>query len=85
MLTFMVRPGPFYRKDLKLYDTGNTGNTRRELFVVVGKKKSEKSVDNQVINYGLTISMKNVSQHATQWKIVFADKVVVSTIELTKR
>ena len=61
-----------------------TGHTRRVLFVVIGKN-TEKSVDNWLINYGLTISMKNVSQHATQWMIVFADKVVVSTIELTKR
>lgn len=36
-----------------------------------------------MINYGLTVSMKNVCQHATQLKIVFADKVFVSTIELT--
>ena len=38
-----------------------------------------------MINYGQTISMRNVSQHATEWKIVFAGKVVVFTIELTKR
>ena len=61
-----------------------TGQTRRVLFVVTGGK-TEKSVDNYVINYDLTISMENVSQHATQWKIAFADKVVVFTIEFTKR
>lgn len=33
-----------------------------------------------MINYGLTISMKNDSQHATH-----ADKDIVSTIEFTKR
>ena len=58
-------------------------HTRRVLFVVIGK--TEKSVDNLVINNGLTISMKYVNQHSTQRKIVFADMVVVFTIELTKR
>lgn len=38
-----------------------------------------------MINYGLTIRIKNVSQHATKWKIAFADKVVGSKIELAKR
>lgn len=33
----------------------------------------------------LTTNMKNICQHATQWKILFAEKVVVSTIELAKR
>lgn len=36
-----------------------------------------------MINYGLTVSMKNVCQDATQLKIVFANKVFVTTIELT--
>lgn len=36
------------------------------------------------ISYGLTINMKNVSQHATKQRIVFADNVAVSTVELTK-
>lgn len=38
-----------------------------------------------MINHDLTISMKNVGQHVTQWNIVYADKVVVSTIQLTKQ
>lgn len=37
-----------------------------------------------VVNYILTIGMKNARQHATQWKTAITDKVVVSTIELTK-
>lgn len=40
--------------------------------------------DNLVINKGITISMKNVSYHATRWNIVFANNVVVSTIKHTK-
>lgn len=45
-----------------------TGYTRSELFVVIGK--TDKSVDNSVINNGLTISMKkNVSQHSTHKRI----------------
>lgn len=40
-----------------------TGYTRHVLLVVIGK--TEKSADNAVINNGLTISMKNVSQHST--------------------
>lgn len=37
-----------------------------------------------VVNYILTIGMKNARMHATQWKTAITDKVVVSTIELTK-
>lgn len=33
---------------------------------------------------GLTTSIKNFSRHATQWKIMFADKVVVSGKKLKK-
>lgn len=48
-------------------------------------RENGKSVDNSVINNGLTISMKNLSQHATKWKNVFAaEKVVVWTKELIK-
>lgn len=47
--------------------------------------KMKKFVDNDVINNGLKISGKNASQHATQWKIVFVDKVILSTIEFKKR
>lgn len=38
-----------------------------------------------MIRYGLTIRIKNAGQHATQWKIVFGDKVVVSTLDITKK
>lgn len=34
-----------------------------------------------MIYYNLTISMKDVSQHATGWNIVYADKVVVSNLQ----
>lgn len=34
-----------------------------------------------MIVYGLTISMPNVSQHAIQWNIVYADKVGVSNLQ----
>lgn len=52
-------------------------------FVVIVKK--EKSIDSQVINNGITTSIKNFSQQSTQSKIVFAEEVVVSTIDLAKR
>lgn len=51
------------------------------LFVVIGKR--EKIVDDLVRNYGLSIRIKNVSQHATEWQVLFVNKVVVSTIEFT--
>lgn len=41
---------------------------------------TRKSVDNSRIYNGLTISMKNVSQHSSYLKIVFDDKVFVSTV-----
>lgn len=47
--------------------------------------KREKTVENWLINYDITISMKTVSQHATRWKIVFAKNVVLLTINLTNR
>lgn len=34
-----------------------------------------------MINYDLTICMKNASQHAIQWNIVYAVKVVVSNLQ----
>lgn len=43
------------------------------------------NVDNLVTNYGLTINIKDVSQHATNWKILFADKIVVLTIDLAEK
>lgn len=48
-----------------------TGHTRRVLFVVIGENR--KTVENYVIDYGLTIDMKNIRQQATQCKILFAD------------
>lgn len=50
------------------------------VFVEIGK--TEKSVDNAVTNYGSTLSMKHVSQHSTQRKTVFADKVDHRTYEM---
>lgn len=51
----------------------------------LSNRENGKVLSQLVINYGLTIIMKNVSQHATQLKIVIADKVVLSNIEPTKR
>lgn len=58
-----------------------TGHPRHVLFVVI--EKMEKSVVILVSNNGLTISMKSFNQHATQVKIVSADKVAVSTKKMT--
>lgn len=41
-------------------------------------------INNAENNYGLSISMKHVSQQSNYRKIVFADRFIVSTIELTK-
>lgn len=38
-----------------------------------------------MINYYLTIRIKKISPRATQCKIVFANKVVVSAMELTEK
>lgn len=40
-----------------------TGHTHCVIFVVIGK--TDQSVENTVINNGLTISMENASQHST--------------------
>lgn len=47
------------------------------------REKTVKSVDNLVIDYSLTINMENVNQHATQWIIVYADKVAVLNTDLS--
>lgn len=51
--------------------------------VLCYNRENRKSVDDSVINNGLTISAKHVSQHLAQRKNVSADRVSVSTIELT--
>lgn len=61
-----------------------TGHTRRVHCDVIGK--TEKSVDNKVINSDLTISMKKLqSAFNPAIQIVFADTVVLLSIEFTKR
>lgn len=55
-----------------------TGHTRRELFVVVGK--TGKTVDNSMINNGLTIDMKTSVNIRSSERLYFFDKVLVSTI-----
>lgn len=50
------------------------------------KTRGEIRTSKQLVsNYGVILGMKNGSLHATQWKIIFTDKVVVSKISFLRK
>lgn len=66
MLTFMVRPEPFYREDLKLYDTGClvtctnycTKGNNRPRFIFASLSASEFKTDRFQNNFQITVIIR---------------------------